>query len=187
MHDLVTIAEQLEAILIAREAELQLEQAVHGIDHGDELELQALLASGLAVNHRVTREAFYPSAVGKKSHRPRCDLVLGDVGADALWLELKVAHQLRPSGRRNARYGHQWRRAIVKDLAKMRADPQILHAALGLVVFNDSLATLEKDLALFETLLGEGGLFGFRVVRSVPITERIGHAYCSVALWPLLS
>jgi len=189
-------------VLERAEAELHLEQAVRGLDAQDEVALQTLLAGGLAAHHRVTREAYYPSSSGKRSARPRCDLVLtprglpletADAGEgptcppeDALWLELKVAHQLRPSGRSNARYGQQWRRALVADLRKLRADPRVRHAAIALVVFNDAQATLDKDLQLFELLLGEAGLFGFRVVRSLAITERIGHSLCTVAAWPLL-
>jgi hypothetical protein len=192
----------LSAILASAEDALRLEQAVHGLDAGDEVELQALLAEGLSAHHRVTREAYYPSAIGKRSSRLRCDLVLTPRGQalltdettdgatcppeEALWLELKVAHQLRPSMRSNARYGQQWRRAIVGDLQKLRTDPRVRHAALALVVFNDTQATLDKDLALFELLLGEAGLFGFRTVRSISITERIGHTLCTVAGWPLL-
>jgi hypothetical protein len=197
---LVRVVEELAEILAKTEAELRLEQAVHGLDARAEVALQALLADGLATRHHVTREAYYPSSSGKRSSRPRCDLVLtprgqalaceerndGCAPEDALWLEVKVAHQLRPSGRSNARYGQQWRRAIVSDLTKMRADPRIAHAAIALVVFNDTRATLEKDLQLFESLLGEAGLFGFQVARSVEITERIGHTLCSVAAWPLL-
>jgi hypothetical protein len=196
---LLSVVEELSESLASAEAALRLEQAVHGLDAHDEVALQALLAEGLATHHHVTREAYYPSSSGKRSARPRCDLVLTPRGQplerdeetgcppeDALWLELKVAHQLRPSGRSNARYGQQWRRAIVSDLVKMRADPRIVHAALALVVFNDTHATLEKDLALFERLLGEAGLFGFQIARSVEITERIGHTLCTVAAWPLL-
>lgn len=178
---------------------LRLEQAVHGLDARDEVALQALLGEGLAEHHRVTREAYYPSSGGKRSGRRRCDFVLTPKGQalevdgegecapeDALWLELKVAHQLRPSGRSNGRYGQQWRRAIVADLQKLRADERVRHAALVLVVFNDTQATLDKDLHLFEVLLGEAGLFGFKTVRSVAITERVGHTLCTVAGWPLL-
>ena len=196
------LVEQLESVLQAAEDSLRLEQAVHGLDVLNEVALLALLADGLAQHHRVTREAYYPSVAGKRSHRARCDLVLTPRGLpletreeplrrgcppeEAFWLELKVAHQLRPSGRSHPRYGPQWRKAIVADANKLRTDPRIVRAALGLVVFNDGAATLEKDLALFEALLGEAGPFGFRSVRSVAISDRIGHALCSVALWPVL-
>ncbi|MEO6951612.1 MAG: hypothetical protein ABI321_07355 [Polyangia bacterium] len=196
------LVEELESVLQNAEDELRLEQAVRGLDALQELAVQALLADGLARRHRVTREAYYPSVAGKRSHRARCDLVLTPTGReletqeepllrgcapeDAFWLELKVAHQLRPSGLSHPRYGSQWRNAIVADARKLRCDPRIVHAALGLVVFTDGAATLDKDLGLFEALLGEAGVFGFRSVRSIGITDRIGHSLCSVALWPVL-
>lgn len=194
------LVEGLESVLQNAEDAVRLEQAVHGLDVRKEVAIQALLADGLAAHHHVTREAYYPSVAGKRSHRARCDLVLTQQGRplqtadvlegcppeDALWLELKVAHQLSPSGRNHPRYGPQWRRAIVADAGKLRADPRIVHAAVGFVVFTDSQATLDSHLALFEALLGVSGTVGFRSVRSVAITDRIGHALCSVALWPVL-
>ena len=194
------LVEELATVLKNAEDALRLEQAVHGLDVRKEVAIQALLAEGLGARHRVTREAYYPSGTGKRSHRARCDLVLtapgfplqtdeqtaGWMPEDAFWLELKVAHQLAPSGRSHPRYGPQWRRAIVADADKLRTDPRIVHAAIGFVVFTDSRATLDSDLALFESLLGASGPVGFRSVRSVAITDRIGHALCSVALWPVL-
>lgn len=202
--DLVPLVEQLTSVLHAKAEELELEQAVRGIDGALEVATQTLLADGLARHHRVTREAYYPSETGKRNHRARCDLVLTPKGMalvtteapqlfeetcepeDAFWLELKVAHQLLPVSRRNPRYGAQWRSAIVQDLRKMKADRRIVHAALALVVFTDTQVTVDKDLGLFETLLeGEALLSGFRVVRTFAITDRIGHGFCSVAAWPL--
>ena len=46
-------------------------------------------------------------------------------------------------------------------------------------------AVLEKDLELFENVLAlKEVLAGFRQVRTVEITERIGHRFCTAALWP---
>jgi hypothetical protein len=46
---------------------------------------------------------------------------------------------------------------------------------------------LEKDLDLFEmVLMRKEVLAGFRQVRSVKITERIGHNLCTAALWPTI-
>ena len=75
----------------------------------------------------------------------------------------------------------------MKDLKKMEAEPLIREAGLVLVVFNESQAILEKDLELFESVLAaKEVLAGFRHVRSVPITERIGHHLCTVAVWPTI-
>lgn len=177
-------------MLEQRQRNLQLEQAVHGLDRCDEVELQALLHEGLRSHYAVGRELHYPSAEGKRSARRRCDLVLGPLGtpldAGAWWLEVKVAHQRRAGGHHNARYAQQWRCALFGDLRKMHADARIAHAALVLVAFTDSQATFDRDIELFERLLFDEGLrAGYRSVRSFAIDDRIGHTRCSVAAWPL--
>lgn len=105
--------------------------------------------------------------------------------AEALWLEVKVAYQFREGGVRHGGYGAQWRQAVVTDLKKIEADPLIHEAGLVLIVFNESDAVLAKDLELFEDVLARKEvLAGFRQVRSVKILDRIGHAICTVAVWP---
>lgn len=208
MHwDLSTVADRLAAALESAEQDLRLEQAVYGLDAGDEKKMQALLAARLATWYEVAREVHYPSTVGRRlTHRQRCDLVLTSKGqplkldskppslfdspdqagpGDALWLEVKVAFQFREGGARHSGYGPQWRQAVVEDLRKIEAEPLIHEAGLLLVVFNESVEVLAKDLELFEDVLARKEvLAGYRHVRSVPITERIGHRLCTVALWP---
>jgi hypothetical protein len=199
--DVADLADHLAAALLAAEAGFAAAQAPHGLDELDELALQALAAAALARDFEITREAHYPSATGKLSHRRRCDLVVTPRGRplqtgaqlglfdprdpcppeEALWLELKGAWQRRPT------YGGQWRRAVVADLRKMAADPRIRHAHLALIAFNESEAILSKDLDTFESLLvREEVLAGFRRVRSIAIQDRIGHRLCSVAVWPTI-
>src|SRR5439155_20218649 len=101
--------------------------------------------------------------------------------------EVTVAYRCREGGRRNGGYGAQWRQAVVEDLRKMEADALIREAGLVLIVFNESADILQKDLQLFEDVLARKEvLAGFRQVRSVPITERIGHRLCTAAVWPTL-
>jgi hypothetical protein len=207
--DFSSVADHLGRAVREAEDELRLEQAVYGLDARDERSLQALLAERLRRDYEVAREVHYPSTKGKKlSHRTRCDLVLSpkdlplrlDVGppnlidppaqcepCDALWLEVKIAYQFREGGVRHGGYGAQWRQEVVEDLRKMEADPLIHEAGLVLVVFNESQAILEKDLELFEDVLARKEvLAGFRQVRTIPITERIGHHLCTVAVWPTI-
>ena len=207
--DFSTLTDHLEQAVRAAEDDLRLEQAVYGLDTRDERALQALLAERLVGQYEVAREVHYPSTRGNKlTHRQRCDLVLSTKGhpvrldraaptlfdppemcepGDALWLEVKIAHQFREGGVRHTRYGAQWRQAVVKDLKKMEAEPLVREAGLVLVVFNESQAILEKDLELFEGVLAaKEVLAGFRHVRSVPITERIGHHLCTIAVWPTI-
>src|SRR4051794_21418628 len=209
--DLSTLADQFGGVIERAEADLRLEQAVYGLDTRDERQIQQLLAEGLAAHYEIAREVHYPSTVGRKlTHRQRCDLVLAPKGrplkidskpptlfdppdstvcppGEALWLEVKVAYQFREGGVRHGGYGAQWRSAVVDDLRKMEAEQPIKDAGLVLVVFNESREILEKDLELFEVVLMQKEvLAGFRQVRSMPISDRMGHRMCTIALWPTL-
>lgn len=209
LWSLSTVADHLASSIESAEQDLRLEQAVYGLDAGDEKSMQALLAGRLTAWYEVAREVHYPSTFGKRlTHRQRCDLVLSPKGrplrldskpptlfdppnqagpAEALWLEVKVAFQFREGGARHAGYGEQWRQGVVADLRKMEAEPLIHEAGLLLVVFNESADVLAKDLELFEDVLARKEvLAGYRHARSVPITERIGHRLCTVALWPTI-
>lgn len=207
LWDLSTVADHIGEVIAAAEEEKRLEQAVYGIDSMDERQLQAVLAAGLGRWYEVAREVHYPSSAGRKlTHRARCDLVLSPPGRpikrdfavptlfdppdlcppeQALWLEVKCAYQFREGNIRHGGYGQQWRSAVVDDLRKMEAEAPIKEAGLLLIVFNESADVLEKDLELFElVLMQKEVLAGFRQVRSVKITERIGHRLCTAALWP---
>ena len=208
-YDLSTVTDHLAEAMQLAEDNLRLEQAVYGLDAMDEVSLHALLAGRLTRHYEVAREVHYPSsALAKRSHRLRCDLVLTPKNcplrldtvepslfdparqsnpSDALWLEIKVAYQFREGGVRHTGYSPQWRSAVVEDLRKIEQDPLIHEAALVLIVFNESAEILEKDLDLLETVLAEKEvLAGFRQVRSISILERIGHRLCTVALWPTI-
>jgi hypothetical protein len=209
LWDFSTVADHLADCVHRAEEELRLEQAVYGLDARDEREFQQLLAERMAQRYEVAREVHYPSSQGNRlTHRQRCDLVLAPQGrplrldsrpptlfdppnqatpGEALWLEVKVAYQFREGNIRHKGYGVQWRQAVVSDLLKMAAEPQIREAGLLLVVFNESRQVLDKDLELFEDVLARKEvLAGYRYVRSVEITERIGHRLCTIALWPTI-
>jgi hypothetical protein len=207
--DFSQVADRLHRCLSEAEADLRLEQAVYGLDAGDERSLQELLARRLTRFYDVAREVHYPSTAGHRlSNRQRCDLVLTPLGRplkldvspptlfnspnvaspeEGLWLEIKVASQFREGGVRHSGYGSQWRDAVVDDLRKMEAEPLIHEAGLALIVFNESRQVLEKDVELFEdVLVRKEVLAGFRQTRSVEILERIGHRLCTMVLWPTI-
>jgi len=209
LWDFSTVADHIDEALQSAESGLRLEQAVYGLDTRDERAFQELLEGHLRKHYEIAREVHYPSSAGKKlTHRQRCDLVLSPLGKplrldarpptlfdppdpcdpkDALWLEVKIAYQFREGGVRHGGYGAQWRQAVVDDLRKIEADPLVCHAGLLLIVFNESTQILEKDLDLFETVLAQKEvLAGFRQVRTIKITDRIGHELCTAALWPTL-
>lgn len=213
---LTAIADQVRAGLQAAEAERALEQAVHGLDTLSEIALQTLLWEHLAQHFELAREVHYPSTSGaKRSHRQRCDLVLSPKGSpllqqndsqlafpllvtsasapklcrptEAFWVEVKVAYQFRAGGLLHKGYSTQFRKAVVADLRKLAAETLIHHAALLLIVFNESAEIANKDLDLFESLLSDKeALAGGREVRSVVIQDRIGHRLCTAALWPII-
>jgi len=209
-YDLRALAESAAEALRQAEHDLRLEQAVYGLDSLSEAEIQELLAVHLRNRYEVAREVPYPSATSGRRRgaagRLRCDIVItppgrplightGEPGlfdavggcppCEALWLEVKGAWQFREGGIPHGGYGAQWRKAIVADLRKMEADPEICHAALLLVVFTESSAIVEKDIELFEAhLTRQEVLARQRQVRSFPILERIGHRVCTVAIWP---
>jgi hypothetical protein len=207
--DFSLLADRLAAIIASTEGDLRAEQAVYGLDSRDERQLQQLLSENLSAFYDVTREAHYPASAGSKlTHRKRCDLVLTPRGSplkldflpptlfdhpnpcappDALWLEVKAAWQFRAGGQTHAGYGAQWRKAIVQDLRKMEGDAHIKHAGLLLVVFNESREILQKDLELFQTVLAEQEvLAGEGQTRATPIQDRIGHQFCTIAIWPTI-
>ena len=202
------VADMLHRVAGQAEEDLRLEQAVYGLDAMKATTLQQVLAEGIGRDGfaTVTREAHYPSDLAKKRpSRRRCDLVLTPsdttlLQADAvdlftpasacppeqaLWLELKVAHQFAEGGRHHSGYGQQWRQATVKDLKKIETETRVREAALLLAVFTAGEATADKDLELFEDVLAmKEVLAGFRQVRRVPILERNGHTHLTLSLWP---
>lgn len=206
-HDL---ADRLGAVVQEGEDALRLEQAVYGLDSLDEVRLHQFLVRGLSRWYTVQREVGYPSMWGKKRNaRQRCDLVVSPLGRplkvgdeldlftpadavsaeDALWLEVKVAYQFRDVATTHGGYAGQWKTGVVEDLKKMAADKRIKEGGLLMIVFNESEEILAKDLELFEehlTLQGFSGMGSGRHVRSVRITERMGHRLASLALWPVV-
>jgi hypothetical protein len=204
--DLHDLADRLRDALQLAEDQFRMEQAVYGLDSLDEVKVHQLLVRGLSRSYTIQREVHYPTSVGKrKSARQRCDLVLTPHGRPlkpegepdlftppdavppelALWLEVKLAAQFRDASTRNTAYGSQWRNGIVDDLKKMEADPRIHEAGLLLLAFTESEEIFAADLQALEALLVTSGVIaGFRHVRTIRLTERMGHRFLSLALWP---
>lgn len=80
MWRLDELAEGVAGSLAGAAREMDLEQAVYGLDSWDEVRLHPLIGQGLAgLGYGVFREQVYPSALKvapKRSERARCDLVL---------------------------------------------------------------------------------------------------------------
>ncbi|MDZ4858072.1 MAG: hypothetical protein SGI88_03755 [Candidatus Hydrogenedentes bacterium] len=190
MWNLALLADQFETVLREAEATHRLDQAVYGLDMGNERTIQSILAEGLGAHYLVTREVPYPSSAGRKlSQRFRCDLVIASrsIADEPLWLEIKIAWQFREGGLRSRTYGGQWRLRVAEDVRKIEADPLVRHAGVAMIVFTQSLEIVKKDLDLFEAAMAaKDVIVGFRHVRHIPIQDRIGHQFCTIALWPTL-
>ncbi len=206
---LIDVIDAVARGLAMRSAACDAEQATQGLDALMEIELHPLLAESLQnAGFGVSREVRYPA----DHHRPRassgerCDLVVTTEGRplqvedahqtlfepadavapeDALWLEVKVVSQYRPE-RQNRNYSAQLMTAVPRDITKLSKDPGILHAATLLMLFVGTPAVAERDLAEWTRRCLQRGLpIGAPDERTVPINDRIGNAWCHLAVFPV--
>lgn len=194
--DFFDLANQLGEVLQKAEDALRLEQAVYGLDSLDEVRLHQLIVRGMSRWWTVQRDVALPTK-RKTAKGPRCELVFtplgrhlkmteewelfSDVsGADsvgveaALWMAVRVVRQFGDRGATG-----------VDAVKKLAAEPRLKEAGVAAVVFSEGeeelvreLDGIEAEMAAKDIALIEG-----RHVRSVNITERLGHRLASVALW----
>jgi len=111
--------------------------------------------------------------------------------ADAYWLELKVVGQfvvVDAYAQPNRAYAGELVNAVAQDVRKLSRDPHIDLGAVLVVLFtvDEPVAAHDLQLALHRCLdrdvpLGLPHLDGF------PIADRIGNAWCQLALIPARS
>ncbi len=205
------IADAIALGLQRRAADDDLEQAVYGFDRLDELGLHPLIRDALdQAGYGTWPEQRYPDAWDntRRSEGKRCDLVItpppGDVPLrdpqvrgtlfdtltavdpqDAYWLEIKSVAQFETTGP-FARYSAELFSPVVDDVKKLWTDSVIRHAGLLLMMMTGDEATATHDLtAWHRRCLDRGYPVAVPVVRGVPITDRIGNAFCAVALFPV--
>lgn len=201
------IAEAVQAGLARRAREDDAEHAVYGFDALDELGLHPLITEALrAGGMGAWPEQRYPGHwhKRKKSHGLRCDLVLTPDGAPlrdpdvkstlfddgsacdaeaAYWLEVKTVAQHETSGPFK-RYSAELLSPVANDVKKIWSDGIIQHGGLLLVLFTAGHEVAEHDLAVWhERCLRKGFPVGPPAVRSVPLTDRIGNTWCTVAVF----
>ncbi len=206
---LADIADAIEAGLRAEEERLAREQAVHGLDALEELELHPILGEALrAGGYVVLPEQHYPLPQRRRTDTEgeRCDLVMTheDVPLqtleraptlfdpprlvpqdEAFWLEVKVVAQHTIEGP-NSRYASQLLSEVRQDVNKLSRNPGILHAGLLVVLFTTDEATAEHDLAVWlDRCLQKGLPVGSPCLRRVAILDRLGNACCTVGLFPV--
>lgn len=192
-----------------------LEQAVYGFDHLDELGLHPLIHAALRTGgYGVWPEQRYPGDREKKkrSEGQRCDVVLTpftDAGRpalrlreeaakgtlfddgeavdprDAYWLEIKTVAQFETTGPFGG-YSGELLSAVAQDVMKLWRDPHLRHAGLLLTLFTADSSIAEHDaVAWHARCLERGYPVGVPASRGFAITDRIGNAWCAVYVFPV--
>lgn len=201
------LADAVEVGLRSQAAEDDAGQAVYGFDALPELGLHPLIRQSLAdAGYGVWPEQRYPGHWHKKSKAEgiRCDLVLtpdalplrdpaikdtlfdAQPATDAeaaYWLEVKTVAQFETGGAFR-RYSAELLQPVTKDVNKIWSDGVIKNGGLLLVLFTANQETAEHDLAAWHSrCLDKGYPVGPPAVRGFTITERVGNAWCAVALF----
>lgn len=201
------IADAVAAGLTRKAQEDDAEHAVYGFDALDELGLHPLISRALCdAGYGVWPEQRYPGHwhKTKRSHGLRCDLVLTPNGQPlrdedvkdtlfdtgeatdaqaAYWLEVKTVAQFETSGAFK-RYSAELLSPVMKDVKKIWSDGVIQHGGLLILLFTESQEIAEHDLAVWhESCIRKGYPVGVPAVRGLPINDRIGNRWCSVAVF----
>jgi len=203
------IADAIAAGLVLRAAADDDEQAVYGFDALDELGLHPILRHALEqAGYGVHPEQRYPEQRlrPRRSEGQRCDMVLTPDGLPlrdpliagtlfdqqpavdpdlAYWLEVKTVAQYQTDGP-FARYSAELLQPVTGDVKKIWSDPIIRHGGLLLVLFTENQRIAEHDiLAWHERCLEKGYPVAAPALRGLPITDRIGNAWCAAAVFPI--
>ena len=104
---------------------------------------------------------------------------------DAYWLEIKTVAQFESTGP-FPRYSAELLATVTQDIKKLWTDGIIAHAGLLLVLFTADQTTAEHDLnAWHHRCLDKGYPVAAPAIRGFAITDRIGNAWCAIALFPI--
>jgi hypothetical protein len=211
VFDLDHIADLLERALADAAHQADLEQSPLGIDALDELAVHPLLHAALRSDSLgVHPEQRYPADRAKpnRSEGERCDIVItenpsdhladplsagtlfahrGVPAEDALWLEVKVIGQFSVHdgiARPNPQYSSRLLNEAMRDIRKLAADDAIAHAALALILFNENEPTARHDLeAWLDRALSKSLPISAPIISRFAVTDRIGNAVCTIALF----
>lgn len=202
------IADTIAAGLKSRAAADDQEQAVYGFDHLDELGLHPLVQQAIrGAGYGVWPEQQYPAdwLRPRRSEGRRCDIVLTPAcnrplrdprvkgtlfdtphavdAQQAYWMEIKTVAQFESTGP-FPRYSAELFSPVTADIKKLWVDGLIHHSGLLLVLFTVDERTAEHDLtAWHKRCLEKGYPIASPAARGFPITDRIGNAWCAVALF----
>jgi hypothetical protein len=182
------LADALVSGLARASAELELEQAVHGLDVRRELDLHPLLQAGLrAAGYGVHPEQRFPRERGlrRKTEGTRCDLVVTPDGLPLVDLPSGAGRKAAQLGlfapartvaladamwievkavaqfkalAPNRAYASALQRPVWADVEKLASDPQIAHAAVLLILFTADATVAAHDLAVWASRASQHGL-----------------------------
>ncbi|MFW5653676.1 MAG: hypothetical protein ACOC0P_06480 [Planctomycetota bacterium] len=204
------LADAVAEGLARASAAVEEEQAVRGIDALDELELHPLLHDTFAqAGYGVHPEQRFPRdrrRRNKRSEGERCDIVLTPDGRplaeeaalttlftpagavdlpDAFWLEVKTTGQFIEGGP-NHRYAAELQQPVRRDVRKLAADPEILHAGVLLVLFAALEEIARQDLSTWQSKCLANGLpVGTPAIRTIPVGDRLGNTCAVIAVFPV--
>ena len=184
-----------------------LGQVIYGFDTGNELRLHPLIQEALrGGGWGVWPEQRYPSDAlrPRRSEGRRCDVVLTrcqlpirdplikdtlfdhQPAADpqqAYWLEIKTVAQFETRGPFR-HYSSELLVSVAEDVRKIWCDSLVRHGGLMLVLFTQQQTVAEHDLQIWhQRCLDRGFPVSPPAVRGFKITDRIGNAWCAVALF----
>ncbi|MCA9279569.1 MAG: hypothetical protein H6815_00935 [Phycisphaeraceae bacterium] len=131
----------------------------------------------------VADTLFAGSSVEAVTHKGLAD------PSDCFWLEIKLARALI-TGERGVRPNPGWSKELIQlpisDVEKLAEDPLIERSALAILAFGPDERTVCHDLDIALTrALDRGVALRSPIIRGQPITDRIGNAWCSIAVWPV--
>ena len=200
------LADLIEAGLKRRKEADDLEQTVYGFDSLDELGLHPLIQEALAEGgYGVWPEQRYPDdrKRKRKNEGRRCDIVLTPDGLplrdpaicgtlfddqpavndeEAYWLEIKTVAQFE-SGGPFRRYASELLSTVTEDVKKIFQDSQICHGGLLLVLFTQTPEVAAHDIQVWhQRAIDRGYPAAPPVTRGLAITDRVGNAWCEIAL-----
>jgi len=201
------IADAVTAGLKNQAAADDLEQAVYGLDARDELALHPLIRHALQqAGYGAWSEQRYPEARTKRrrSEGQRCDLVLTRDGRplrdpaaeatlfdavvdaadwrEAFWLEIKAVTQFTCDGP-SSQYSRELLNPVTQDLRKLADAADLVHAGLPLVLFTADEEVAQHDIGAWLDRAWKRGLsLQPPACRGFAITDRLGNAWCGVAV-----
>jgi len=201
------IADTIADGLRAQAYEDDMEQPVYGFDALDELGLHPLIHGALRSHgYGVWPKQRYPGEwhLARRNEGRRCDVVMtpnerplrdpqlkGTLfdtphavdPEQAYWLEIKTVAQFETSGA-FARYSAELLNPVAKDIRKLWDDTLIRHSGLLLVLFTAEMQIAEHDItAWHHRCLDRGIPAAPPTARLFPISDRIGNAWCAVAVF----